>query len=121
VLRPAEAAAIAVGQSLFPAFETWSRARSMDLRTLRPDELDDPEPLRRNRLTKLRYLAASASVRADPFARDLLDACRNGMMLGELEHRFAPLAPMVLRAAAFKLVLDTCSSFPCRRLRRLAH
>lgn len=60
VLRPSEAAAAAQGVKPFPAFETWSRTHSMVLRTPYPDELDDPEVLLRNRLTMLRYLAASA-------------------------------------------------------------
>ncbi len=105
VLRPGETASAAQGVTPFPAFETWSRSHSMVLRTLHPDELDDPELLRRNRLTMLRYLAASACECCDAFAPDILGACRGGLTLGELEHRLAPLDPMVARAAAFKLIL----------------
>ena len=78
----------------------------MALRTLRPSELDDPELLRRNRLTMLRHVAAAMPVGGDEFAPGVLEACRNSVTLAELEHRFAPLDPSVLRAAAFKLVLN---------------
>ncbi|KWB49499.1 hypothetical protein WL35_07290 [Burkholderia ubonensis] len=87
VLRPSEAAAAAQGVKPFPAFEMWSRTHSMVLRTLYPDELDDPEVLRRNRLTMLRYLAASACKCCDAFGlsmavkvRAFPAASRNGCM-----------------------------------------
>lgn len=112
VLRPAEAAADAQGARLFPAFDTWSRVQSMALRTLRPGELDDPELLRRNRLTMLRHVAAGMPVGSDVFAPDVLEACRNSVTLAELEQRFAPLDPSVLRAAAFRLVLGGALQCP---------
>ncbi|HHV7524839.1 TPA: hypothetical protein ACUNF5_006381 [Burkholderia orbicola] len=106
VLRASEVAAVAKLGTPFPAFEAWSRSHSMVLRTIRPDELDDPEVLRRNRLTMLCYLAASAYECCDVVAPDILGACRDGLTLSQLEHRLAPLDPTVSRAAAFKLVLS---------------
>ena len=106
VLRPVEVAAAAQGVRPFPAFEVWTRSRSMELRTLHPGELDDPELLRRNRLSMLRYVAASACECCDAFAPGILGACRGGLTLGDLEKRLAPLDPMVSRAAAFKLILS---------------
>ncbi|WP_232467621.1 hypothetical protein [Burkholderia ubonensis] len=119
VLRPSEAAAAAQGVKPFPAFEMWSRTHSMVLRTLYPGEFDDPEVLRRNRLTMLRYLAASACECCDAFGPDILGACRDGLTLGELEHRLAPLDPTVSRAAAFKLVLSGALHCPTLATRLL--
>jgi hypothetical protein len=112
VLRSAEAAANAQGSQIFPAFHTWSRTRSMALRTICSSELDDPEWLRRNRLTMLRHVAAGMPVCGDSFAPEVLEACRNSVTLAELEHRFAPLDPAVLRAVAFKLVLNGALQCP---------
>lgn len=78
----------------------------MVLRTLHPDELDDPELLHRNRLTMLRYLAATACECCDAFAPNILGARRDGVTLFQLECRLAPLDPTVSRAAGFKLVLS---------------
>ncbi|WP_080425806.1 hypothetical protein [Burkholderia ubonensis] len=87
VLRPSEVATAAQGMTRFPAFETWSRSHSMVLRTLHPDELDDPELLRRNRLTMLRYRAASEYECCDAFAPDILGDCRDGLTLSQLGYR----------------------------------
>ncbi|KVP29313.1 hypothetical protein [Burkholderia ubonensis] len=89
----------------------------MALRILRPDELDDAELLRRNRLTMLRYLAGSAYECCDAFAPDILGACRDGLTLGQLEQRLAPLDPTVSRTAAFKLVLRAAPCIVRRSLR----
>ncbi|MBN3837323.1 hypothetical protein [Burkholderia sp. Ac-20344] len=117
VLRPGEAAAATQGVKPFPAFDVWTRSHPIELRTLRPGELDEPELLRRNRLTMLRYLAASEC--CDAFAPDVLGACRNGLTLGELEQRLAPLDPMVSRAAAFKLILSGALLCPTLATRSL--
>lgn len=120
VAHPRELDAGAQGATSFPAFEAWSRSCSMALKILHPDDLDDPELLRRNRFTMLRYRSASAYECRDTFAPDILGACRDGLTLRQLEQYLAPLDPMVSRAAAFKLVLSGALYCPTLATQSLA-
>jgi hypothetical protein len=45
VLRTAESTSAAQGGPLFPAFQSWSRASSLQLVMTHPKELDDPQAL----------------------------------------------------------------------------
>ncbi|MDR3099275.1 MAG: hypothetical protein LBV73_19655 [Paraburkholderia sp.] len=78
----------------------------MTLRVIAPDELDDSRTLCENRFTMLHYQAAGAVPRSNEIFSAILTACEGGRMLGELEQQFFALDPMVVRTAAFSLVLD---------------
>ncbi|MGF6649545.1 hypothetical protein OKW34_000107 [Paraburkholderia youngii] len=106
LLRPSEVTLAARGHCLHPALEAWSRAHSMTLRAVAPHELDDSEMLCQNRLTMLHYLAAGAVPRGSEILPAILMACESGETLAELEQRFIAFDPMVVRAAAFSLVLN---------------
>ncbi|MGF6781291.1 hypothetical protein [Paraburkholderia sp. GAS334] len=105
VLRTAEWTSVAQGHSLFPAFQSWSRASSMQLQMIHPQELDDPQVLRENRIMMLRYLAGSHTLPVEKLTSDVITACSDGTTLAELERRFATVDPMLVRSAAFRLVL----------------
>ena len=106
VLRTVESTSATPGRSLFPAFQSWSRASSLHLQMIHPQELDDPQVLRENRITMLRYLAGSHALAFDGLMSDVLTACSNGTTLRELERQFPAVDPMLVRSAAFRLVLD---------------
>ncbi|HDR8949374.1 TPA: hypothetical protein QDA71_006466 [Burkholderia vietnamiensis] len=105
VLRSSEATLVEQGISLYPALDAWSQAHSMTVRTILPDELDDPEPLCQNRLTMLNYLAANTVPARDEICRAILIACIRGLTLAKLEQRFASIDPVLVRTAAFALLL----------------
>ena len=92
----------------------------MSLMTFRPEELDDPEPLRKNWFTMLGFLAANPPARNESMTSAILVACRNGATRGELERCFDRIDPMHVRATVFRLILD-CSvqCLPCRELRQV--
>ncbi|MEZ0606329.1 hypothetical protein ACAX43_30010 [Paraburkholderia sp. IW21] len=104
VLRPAELTSAALGHLLFPAFDSWSMASSMQLHLVDPQELDDPPTLRQNRVTMLHHLAGTHSLPVEPLMCGVTAACRHGSTLAELELRLAPADPMLVRSAAFRLV-----------------
>ncbi|KVU39150.1 hypothetical protein WK66_24860 [Burkholderia ubonensis] len=113
VLRSAESTAAAQGFSLFPAFEMWSRACSFQLDLIHPHHLDDSPTLRENRMTMLHHLAAIHSIPVGSVMRDVLARCRHGLTLAELERGLAPVDPMLVRSAVFRLVMRgevLCSS-----------
>jgi hypothetical protein len=89
VLRPVESASAAQGHLLFPAFESWSTACSMQLHLIHPHELDDPPTLRQNRVTMLHYLAGTHTPLVEPLMCGVIAACSHGSTLGELERRLA--------------------------------
>ncbi|MFM0671569.1 hypothetical protein [Paraburkholderia sediminicola] len=106
VLRIAEWTSVARGHSLFPAFQSWSRASSLELQIIHPQDLDDPQVLRENRIMMLRYLVSGHARPVDGLMPGVLVACSNGATLAELERQFAEADPMLVRSAAFRLVLD---------------
>jgi hypothetical protein len=106
LLRTAEATSVGPGGPLFPAFQSWSRASSLQLQMIHPKELDDPRPLRENRIMMLRYLAGSHALPAEKLTPGVITACSDGTTLAELERQFAAADPMLVRSAAFSLVLD---------------
>lgn len=85
VLRPAESSAVARGDSLFPAFEKWSRVSSMQLDLIHPQDLDDAPALRENRMTMLHHLAGTHSMPVRALMHDVLDRFHHGLTLAELE------------------------------------
>lgn len=105
VLRTAESTSATQGRHLFPAFQSWSRASSLVLQMIHPQELVDPQVLRENRIMMLRYLAGSHALAFDGLMFDVLTACSNGSTLRELERQFPAADPMLVRSAAFRLVL----------------
>jgi hypothetical protein len=105
VLETAESASAAQGRSLFPALQSWTRACSLELQTIHRQELDDPQVLRENLITMLRYLAGSHALPVDGLMSGVLTACSNGSSLAELERRFALADPMLVRSAVFRLVM----------------
>ena len=105
ILRASDEARIARGEKLFFGFETWCKSSAMSLACVRPAELDDPEPLRRNWLTMVRYAAATQDCGHTPRTADILLACHDGIALCELESRFQHFDSIQLRAATFKLIL----------------
>ncbi|MFL9921941.1 hypothetical protein PQR75_42880 [Paraburkholderia fungorum] len=105
LLRTAEATSAAQGSLLFPAFQSWSRASSLQLQMIRPTELDDPQVLRENRIMMLRYLAASHTLPVEKLAPGVITACSDGATLAELERQFATVDPMLVRSVVFRLVL----------------
>ncbi len=105
VLRTAESTSAAHGRSLFPAFQSWSRASSLQLQMIHPQELDDPQVLRENRIMMLRYLAGSHALPVEELMSGVLTACCNGTTLAEVERQFATADPMLVRTAVFRLVL----------------
>lgn len=105
VLRPAESSAADRGDTLFPAFEKWSRVSSMQLDLIHPQHLDDPPALRENRMTMLHHLASTHSIPVGAVMRGVLDRFHHGQTLAELERRLAPVDPMLVRSAVFRLVL----------------
>jgi hypothetical protein len=70
----------------------------MSLKTVRPEELDDPEPLRKNWFTMLGFLAANPPARNESMTSAILVACQSGATLGELERCFDRIDPMLVRA-----------------------
>jgi hypothetical protein len=104
VLRPAELTSAALGHLLFPAFESWSMASSMQLHLVDPQELDDRPTLRQNRVTMLHHLAGTHSLPVEPLMCGVTAACRHGSTLAELELRLAPADPMLVRSAAKSVV-----------------
>ncbi len=105
VLRPSESTAAARGDSLFPAFEKWSRASWMQLDLIHPQHLDDLPVLRENRMTMLQHLAGTHSIPIGALMRGVLDRLHHGVTLAELERRLAPVDPMLVRSAVFRFVL----------------
>lgn len=105
LLRSTESAAIAKGAGIFTAFEGWANAHAMDVRLIRSEDLQVAETLRRNWRTMLQYVAANHRFLVPSMALDVLEACRDGMSVGELERRFATSDPVLVRTAAFELVL----------------
>ena len=105
VLRTAESTSTGKGHSLFPAFQSWSRASSLQLQMIHQQELDDPQVLRENRIVMLRYLASSHALPLDGLMSGVLAACNNDPTLADLERQFARDDPMLVRSAAFRLVL----------------
>ncbi|MFM0204945.1 hypothetical protein PQR53_34565 [Paraburkholderia fungorum] len=106
VLRTAEWTSVAQGHFLFPAFQSWSRASSMQLQMIHPQELADPHVLRENRVMMLRYLVSGHALPIDGLMAGVLIACSNGTTLAELERQFTAADPMLVRSAVFRLVLD---------------
>ncbi|RQR25125.1 hypothetical protein DIE23_32660 [Burkholderia sp. Bp9143] len=114
VLRSAESTAAALGGSLFPAFEMWSRASSLQLDLIHPHHLDDSPALRENRMTMLHHLAATHSIPVGQLMQCVLTGCRYGLTLNELERRLEFVDPMLVRSAVFRLVL--CGEVRCPTL-----
>lgn len=104
--RPAEVTLVAEGCELFPALEAWTRACSITLRIILPDELDHSDTLCANRLTMLQYVAASNAAVSAGLVSSVLSACDGGVSLGELEQRCDGLDPAVVRTAVFSLMLS---------------
>lgn len=119
VLRPAESRATDRGDSLFPAFEKWSRVSSMQLDLIHSQSLDDPPALRENRMTMLHHLAGTHSIPVGTLMRSVLDRFHHGLTLAELERRLAPVDPMLVRSAVFRLVLRGEMRFPAIALEPL--
>lgn len=105
VLRAAESSSVEQGKFLFPAFDSWSRACSLQLQMIHPHELDDPQVLRQYRIMMLHYLVGKHTLAVGSLMRSVVAACGHGATLAELEGRFAPADPMLVRSAVFKLVL----------------
>lgn len=55
----------------------------------------------------------------DACGSEILGACRDGLTVGEIEHRLVPLDPTVSRAAAFKLALRGALHCPTLATRSL--
>lgn len=105
VLRTAEWTSAEQGGSLFPAFQSWSRASSLQLQMIHPKELDDPQVLRENRVMMLCYLAGAHALPIEKLMSGVLTVCKNGTTLSELERQFGTADPMLVRSAVFRLVL----------------
>ncbi|CAE6956308.1 hypothetical protein IQ290_31635 [Burkholderia sp. R-70199] len=119
LLRTAEATSAGQGGPLFPAFQLWSQASSLQLQMIHPQELNDPQVLHENRIMMLRYLAGSYALPVDGLMPGVLFACSNGTTLAELERQFAAADPILVRSAAFRLVLDgqvRCPTLPLEPL-----
>ncbi|MGB8419267.1 hypothetical protein [Paraburkholderia sp.] len=114
VLRTAESISAAQGRSLFPAFQSWSRASSLQLQMIHPQELNDPQVIQENWMMMLHYLAGSHAFPVDGLMSSVLIACSNGTTLEELERQFATADPMLVRSAVFRLVL--CGEVRCPAL-----
>jgi hypothetical protein len=119
IARPAEVTLLTEGSELHPALEAWTRACSMTLRIILPDELDDSDTLCANRLMMLQYVAASSASVSAGLLSLVLAACDGGVSLGELEQRCDGLDPAVVRTAVFSLVLNgrlACSTIALQPL-----
>jgi hypothetical protein len=105
VLRSAESTSAAQGHLLFQAFESWSTWSSMHLYLIHPHELDDPPTLHQNRVTMLHQLAGSHSLPIEPLMCGVTAACSHGATIGELDRHLASADSMLVRSAAFRLLL----------------
>ncbi|MBT2792885.1 hypothetical protein [Paraburkholderia strydomiana] len=105
LLRPCESTAAGAGDNLFPAFEKWSRASSMQLELIHPQHLDDAPVLRDNRMTMLQQIATTTSLPVGALIPCVLALLDHGLTLAEIERRLAPVDPMLVRAAVFRVVL----------------
>ncbi len=77
----------------------------MQLHLLNPQELDDPTMLGQNRIKMLHYLAGTHALPVERLICDVTAACRHGLTLGELKLCLAPADSMLVRSAAFRLIL----------------
>ncbi|WP_231957431.1 hypothetical protein [Paraburkholderia tropica] len=89
-----------------PALEAWGRARSIALRIISPDDLNDSEMLCQNRLTMLQYVAARPLATVAEFRTTILSACESGLSLAVLERQFEQIDQAVVRTTAFSLILQ---------------
>lgn len=89
-----------------PALEAWGLARSIALRVISPDDLNDSEMLCQNRLTMLQYVAARPLATVAESRTTILSACESGLSLAVLERQFEQIDPAVVRTTAFSLILQ---------------